>query len=289
MTRVVPNSHTELMQGSASALKNNILTADESPILMDLFDSVVVQLSGTFVGTVIFECSNDGISWNACALIPVAGGAAATSATAAGHWYGTVPTVYFRIRVSAYTSGTRTATVLLTTQPIVGLLNSISATISGNVAHDAVDSGNPVKIGGHARAADLVAVGNADRVDARFDLLGKQVIVALGVRAQMVQSALTLTTTTETTLFAAAGAGVYVDPSWIMFTNTSGSAVMVDIRPATAGTVLLSVIVPAGQTLFVDFSDVPMLQPVANGNWTAQLSAAITDLRILAAGVKRTA
>ncbi|NTW89584.1 MAG: hypothetical protein HGB37_01555 [Candidatus Moranbacteria bacterium] len=289
MSRVVPNSHTELMQGSAAALTNNILTSDGSPILMDLFDSVVVQLSGTFVGTVIFECSNDGINWSSCALVPVAGGSATTSATSAGQWYGMVPTVYFRIRVSAYTSGTRTATVLLSTQPIVGLLNTVSASINGNAGHDAVDSSNPVKVGGRAGSADRAAVANADRVDAMFDLLGKQVMVALGVRAQMVQMPLILTTTTETTLLAAAGAGVYVDPSWMMFTNTSASAVRVDIRAATAGTVLLSVNVPAGETVRIDFSDVPMLQPVANENWTAQLSAAITDLRILAAGVKRTA
>lgn len=289
MSRVVPNAHNEIVTGSASALTNNILTVDGSPTLMDLYDSIVLDLAGTFVGTVVFEGSNDGVTWRSIALLPVGSGSAATSATAAGCWVGIVPTVYFRARISAYTSGTRTATALLTTTPLQGVLTSGSVTATGNVAHDAVDSASPVKVGGRAGDADRAAVANADRVDAMFDLLGKQVMVALGVRAMMVQAALTLTTTTETTLLAAAGAGVYVDVSWMMFTNTSASAVRVDIRSATAGTVLLSVNVLAGETVRIDFSDIPMLQPVANGNWTVQLSAAITYLRILAAGVKRTA
>lgn len=44
----------------------------------------------------------------------------------------------------------------------------------GDVAHDAVDSGNPVKIGGKASSAKPTAVANGDRVDAYFDLFGRQ-------------------------------------------------------------------------------------------------------------------
>ncbi|MHC5062108.1 MAG: hypothetical protein ACYTFK_13670, partial [Planctomycetota bacterium] len=47
--------------------------------------------------------------------------------------------------------------------------------VSGDVAHDAVDSGNPVKIGGHARTSQRTAVANGDRVDGAFDEFGQQV------------------------------------------------------------------------------------------------------------------
>ena len=46
--------------------------------------------------------------------------------------------------------------------------------VSGNVAHDAADSGNPVKIGGKAASTKPTAVSAADRVDAYFDLFGRQ-------------------------------------------------------------------------------------------------------------------
>lgn len=43
---------------------------------------------------------------------------------------------------------------------------------AGNVAHDAVDSGNPVKIGHKARTAHVTAVANNDRSDRSGDTLG---------------------------------------------------------------------------------------------------------------------
>ncbi len=56
-----------------------------------------------------------------------------------------------------------------------------SVTVVGDAAHDAVDAGNPVKIGGRARAAKPTAVGENDRVDAWFDLNGR-----LGVNASRI-------------------------------------------------------------------------------------------------------
>ena len=44
---------------------------------------------------------------------------------------------------------------------------------SGDVAHDAVDSGNPIKIGGRADTTFQPAVADADRVDALFDVYGQ--------------------------------------------------------------------------------------------------------------------
>lgn len=46
--------------------------------------------------------------------------------------------------------------------------------VQGNIAHDAVDSGNPVKIGGKASASKPTAVAANDRVSAYFDLFGRQ-------------------------------------------------------------------------------------------------------------------
>jgi len=47
---------------------------------------------------------------------------------------------------------------------------------SGNIAHHSADSGNPVKMGGRASATPVVAVDANDRVDAFFDVQGRQVV-----------------------------------------------------------------------------------------------------------------
>jgi hypothetical protein len=52
----------------------------------------------------------------------------------------------------------------------------ITTTAGGTVAHDAVDSGNPEKIGGKAESTEPAAVADGDRVDAYFDLQGRLVV-----------------------------------------------------------------------------------------------------------------
>ena len=61
---------------------------------------------------------------------------------------------------------------------IVDASGRILSVVEGNVANDAVDSGNPVKIGGVASSAALPAVAAGDRVNAWFDLEGRLVVSA---------------------------------------------------------------------------------------------------------------
>lgn len=95
----------------------------------------------------------------------------------------------------------------------------------------------------------------------------------------------TLSTTSETTLQAGAS-GVFFDLSSIVISNTSGSAVRVDIRSATGGDVVMSFQVPAGDTRGVVLS-VPRNQATAGANWTAQLASSVTDVRISAQFLRR--
>ncbi len=50
---------------------------------------------------------------------------------------------------------------------------SIDVEVSGDAAHDALDAGNPMKIGGRAHSFAPAAVAAGDRVNAYFDVLGK--------------------------------------------------------------------------------------------------------------------
>jgi hypothetical protein len=55
--------------------------------------------------------------------------------------------------------------------------------IQGDVAHDAVDSGNPIKLGGRAGSVTQSAVAVGDRVEAAFSLVGAQLIAGIGAGA----------------------------------------------------------------------------------------------------------
>lgn len=156
-------------------------------------------------------------------------------------------------------------------------------TAAGDVAHDAVDSGNPVKIGLKARTANPTAVAGNDRVDAMGDKVGRAVVTHHQVRELITQTdVVTLSASVaETDLLAAGGAGVYNDLLEISVENTSGTPARVDIRDAAAGTVRRSIYVAAGASIQRTFP-APLKQATANNKWTVQSSASVTDLRISA-------
>lgn len=62
------------------------------------------------------------------------------------------------------------SSVFTTADPNAG---GVAVDVEGNVAHDSPDAGNPVKVGGHANAAYRAAVGEDDRVDASYTLIGQ--------------------------------------------------------------------------------------------------------------------
>ena len=149
----------------------------------------------------------------------------------------------------------------------------------GNLAHDAVDAGNPVKIGAQARQTNPTAVADGDRVNITADDLGRQIIVVGQVRDLIVDNTTTITSSTSETTILAAVASTFLDIRCLWVSNTSATAVRVDFRDTTAGSVRFSLQVPAGDTRgFV----VPtaIKQTTANNNWTAQSSGSVADLMI---------
>lgn len=68
--------------------------------------NVGVQISGTWVATLQFEGTVDGVNWVAIAAVPAAGGAAVTTTGANGAW--TIDGRGFtavRVQATAFTSG----------------------------------------------------------------------------------------------------------------------------------------------------------------------------------------
>ena len=128
------------------------------------YNSVVVQLAGTWAGTQTFEVSNDGTSWNSCAGWSVTGGATpVTSATAVGHWI--LPCVgrYFRVRFSTYTSGIAAVNLVLKNQPAFFPVSSpnIAANSSVNVAQVGATTVVTAGVAGIAAVGGNIAVGSA--------------------------------------------------------------------------------------------------------------------------------
>lgn len=166
--------------------------------------------------------------------------------------------------------------------PLDSTNDSITAVISGiptvlisgmaaQVAHDAADTSNPLKVGGRARITNRTPVADGDRTDLATDDQGR-LSVSIGNPRQLRGSqAVTLTNGTETTLITAV-ASVYHDIRTIIVANGSTTDVNISIRDDTAGTVIMTFSVKAGTTSGASFvQSVP--QTAQNKNWTAQASA----------------
>lgn len=146
-----------------------------------------------------------------------------------------------------------------------------AVTVTGNVANDAADSGNPVKIGGIARTANPTAVAGADRVDAAFDDLGRQLVVQGQVRDLISHANITIAnSTTETTLLAAV-ASTFLDLVSLVLTNASSTAVTCTLKDSTGGTTRMIIDLAANGGAVINLPR-PLPQATVNNNWTLTLS-----------------
>ena len=184
-----------------------------------------------------------------------------------------------RARLSTVITGTGSVTVGWTISPTaaVDLTNSICG---GDAPQGNTDVGWPVKTGGVAKTTNPAAWTDGQRVAAVFDKQGKQIVNGAIRQLKGVQKT-SITVATETTVVTAGAAGVFQDVHAIVVTNKSATAVFVDFRDATAGTVRMTLAAPASDTRgFTVPVDSAMVQAVAANNWTATVSSAVTSIEI---------
>ena len=166
---------------------------------------------------------------------------------------------------------------------------SDGASVSGDTAHDAIDAGEPVKIGGRATSSERAAVASADRVDAAFDLVGKQIVLPYANPENFVSGAITsaMTGTTSTSLVAAPGAGLRNYITTIIVSNAHGTVgTDVIIQDGSGGTTLMTIPAAAVYGGAVINLPVPLRQPTAN---TALFCANVTtgaSTKVSAVGYK---
>lgn len=295
----------EVISGAISALNANLNSGTptaNSFVAVNLADAdtLSVQITGTFVATLIIQGSIDGVNWiNMSSLVNVNGGAGLSTITAAGIYQVDVAGLnYLRVTASAYTSGTANVAMSQTDNTGVVAIDGGTVSISGSSsitpgsaaanlgkAEDAVHASGDVGIetlGVRVPATPAAQTSAAGDYGAMaIDAEGKMVASQYAATDHYWQSAaLTLTTTTSTALKAAGAAGIRNYLTDIDIANTSATAVRVDILDGA--TVLVSFQVPAGAHVQHSYS-VPKKGTAATA-LNVQLSAAVTDVRVAANG-----
>lgn len=126
---------------------------------------------------------------------------------------------------------------------------AVQSAAAGDVAHDGVDSGNPVKVGFKATTAlsSATLVADAHRANAVAGVDGVQ-IVRLNTNLEgIVSGVVAISDGSSQAVIAAQGAGVKIYITEVIMSNSDATnASSVDLRDGTAGTVKATFRVPAG-------------------------------------------
>lgn len=157
--------------------------------------------------------------------------------------------------------------------------------VHGSVAHDAADANNPVKVGGQARTTNPTAVADADRVNAIFDDLGRQVVVPHQVRDLVSDQRTVITSSTAVTTIVTADANNALDLVALVMANTSSTGTEVELYDDDGTTVRMTFMVPANDIRGIVFS-VPFKQVGTNDAWKMKTVTSIASLKVTAQFVK---
>lgn len=164
---------------------------------------------------------------------------------------------------------------------------SDGASVSGDVAHDTADAGEPVKIGARAETAPsgVTAVADGDRTNLYAGADGILYVRPYCALEDILSGVDTDTDGSSTSVISAPGAGIRLYITSVIVKNTHASTdAYVDIRDGTAGTVLASVPAPAAGGAVVSFP-VP-LRLTANTACAVDPSAAVSTIITTVVGFK---
>ena len=225
-------SASDTLQAAATGTGNGVA------LYTDGYATAMFTVTGSGSWTVTFEGTEDGTNWyslNTNRQGTDTIGSTATNATLGTYKADVSGFQYVRARVSTYASGSVTVTGRVTPAPstsrvinanLVAGTASIGTTVpNGNVAHDAVDSTNPIKIGGKARSTAPADVAANDRTDAYYDLKGRFITAAKAGTATLSNvagSASSVTLLASNT--ARTGATIQNDSSVVLYVKFGATA-----------------------------------------------------------------
>jgi len=239
------------------------------------YGSIVLQLAGTFTGTISFQASNDRTTWTSVAGWSVSGAATpVTTATAVGQWVFPAAGRYFRAQITTAGTGVPlgivvlrnfsawapqstpavTATNLSTNIAQIGGTSPVTAgvagmfAVGGNIAEDTAATSNPLICGGVARTAlPASTLASGDAIRQTFSVSG-QLITKLNASGDLdFYVNATVTTNTQTALRAAQTSPIRQNVTKLTFQNTNATATTLTIQDGS--TTLITFSVPASMTL----------------------------------------
>jgi hypothetical protein len=241
--KLIPSDAPQIITGSANAANQVLFVVDTTG-----YQSISLQTTGTWVGTISLQSSNDGINW-----LNVLGwntqGGNVPIATFSSNIGVSVPATlrYFRAYFISYTSGTCIGVALLRQQPAFNSslgpsinVNQIGGTavvsggvagiqaIGGNIAIGTTATANPVPTGG--RVLTTLAAAQANAATASLSFTGAQQLTikpygdVLNDWAYTTGATALTTTTTAAAAKAAGAAGIRNYVTGIQAQNTSATA-----------------------------------------------------------------
>ena len=155
--------------------------------------------------------------------------------------------------------------------------------VSGNIAHDSLESQAPVVVGGHATSsiAGETIVTSGDAVRWHFERDGTPVVTLHCAKEDLVAPVVaTITDTTNTSIVAAAGAGLKNYLHGLVVVNTSATTVYATIRDGAAGTTRAIIPIPGNTTGTIWSPPVPISGFSANTAIYFQASASANALYV---------
>ena len=186
----------------------------------------------------------------------------------------------------AANSGVTIGAVEIASAQTLGTVTTVSTLTGGGVAHDGVDSGNPVKIGGRAVSslASATLVAAADRSDLVTDIDGSLIVRLNRPMGDGISERVTDTggTSTAFTNFGAVASTRNVITSIVVY-NSSATAGFVDFRDGTGGAVLWTMPLPAGGGAVLSQSNA-LFRTSANTALAYDVSGALTTVYISVSG-----
>ena len=190
-----------------------------------------------------------------------------------------------KLRFIASTGIPITGTVAVASHAVTNA-GTFAVQTAGDVAHDGVDSGGPVKVGAKAITSPkgVTLVANADRTDLIADLDGIQVVKIGTANGDLISERIADTSGTSTafTNFSAVAATRNYVTS-IHIYNSSATAGFVDFRDGATGAVLFTAAAPAGGGMSIA-SAVPLFKTTANTALAYDVSGALSTVYINIAG-----
>lgn len=166
---------------------------------------------------------------------------------------------------------------------------SLGVTPAGNVAHDAADSGNPVKTGAKAVSslATATMVAAADRTDNISDI-DAAVIVRLNAPLGDLKSDAASNTdgasTASSVFTAVASTRNYITSIHVFRTDAGTTPIYIDFRDGTGGSVLWRMVIPPNGGAVMASASIPIFRTSANTALAYDVSAATTTVYINVSG-----